>query len=209
VGPTPRRFERSENGPERALEANSKSPKRTARKLLLPRAYSASGGPFPRPKTYSGAGMVRSEPWRRTANPQKRAARKLFLLRAYSASAGPFPRSPLKDINIVCSVPFYVNRWDPQAIRAERCRAVASLGGEHPNPSRTARKLLLPRAYSASGGPMPRSPDTAEPTKNRSGTVSVRSEPWRRTANPPSAQRESSSSSEPTQRAQDRSRGAH
>ena len=131
--------------------------KRTARKLLLPRAYSASGGPFPRPKTYSGAGMVRSEPWRRTSNPQKRTARKLFLLRAYSASGGPMPRSPLKDINIVCSVPFYVNRWDPQAIRAERCRAVASLGGEHPHPSRKARKIILPRAYSASGGPIPRS----------------------------------------------------
>jgi len=55
---------------------------------------------------------------------------------------------------------------------------------------------------------MPRSPDTAEPTKNRSGAGMVRSEPWRRTTNPLSAQRESSSSREPTQRAQDRSREA-
>ena len=46
--------------------------------------------------------------------------------------------------------------------RAERCRAVASLGGKHPNPSRKARKLLLPRAYSATGGPMPRSPQKTE-----------------------------------------------
>ena len=55
---------------------------------------------------------------------------------------------------------------------------------------------------------MPRSSDTAEPTKNRSGAGTVRSEPWRRTANPKSAQRESSSFLEPTQRAQDRCRGA-
>ena len=27
---------------------------------------------------------------------------------------------------------------------AERCRAGASLGGEHPTPSRKARKILLP-----------------------------------------------------------------
>ena len=52
---------------------------------------------------------------------------------------------------------------------AERCRAGASLGGEHPTPSRKARKLLLPRAYSASAGLIPRSllserrPDAAEP----------------------------------------------
>ena len=45
------------------------------------------------------------------------------------------------------------------------------------------------------------------PPGDSSGAVSGRSEPWRRTANPPSAQRESSSSSEPTQRAEDRSRG--
>ena len=155
--------------------------------------------------------MVRSEPWRRTANPQKRTARKLLLPRAYSASAGPFPRSPLKDINIVYSVPFCVNRWDRPPgdssgagmVRSEPWRRTT-------NPQkRAARKLFLLRAYSASAGPMPRSPDTAEPTKNRSGAGMVRSEPWRRTANPPSAQRESSSSSEPTQRAQDRSRGAH
>ena len=103
--------------------------------------------------------MVRSEPWRRTTNPQKREARKLLLPRAYSASAGPFPRSPLKDINIVCSVPFCVNRWD-------------------------------------------------RPPGDSSGVRMVRSEPWRRTANHPSAQRESSSSLEPTQRAEARCRAA-
>ncbi len=163
----------------------------------------ASAGPFLRPKTYSGAGMVRSEPWRRTANPQsaqresrssleppqrvqdrsrgpKRTAEREWSAaslgggqqtphsaqresrsfpRAYSASAGPFPRSPLKDINIVYSVPFCVNRWD-------------------------------------------------RPPGDSSGAVSGRSEPWRRTTQPPSAQRESSSSSEPTQRAEARCRAA-
>jgi hypothetical protein len=41
-----------------------------------------------------------------------------------------------------------------------------------------------------------------------SGAGSVRSEPWRRTTKSPRAQRESSYSPEPPQRAQDRSRGA-
>ena len=45
----------------------------------------------------------------------------------------------------------------PPKTRAERGRAVASLGGEHSHPSRTARKLILPRASSANEGPTPRS----------------------------------------------------
>ena len=60
----------------------------------------------------------------------------------------------------------------PTKNRAERCRAGASLGGEHPTPSRTARKLLLPRAYSASGGLIPRSPAHQNP--QRSGVRSER-----------------------------------
>jgi len=87
-----------------------------------------------------------------------RKARKLILLRAYSASGGLMPRSPLKDTEIVRSGPFCVNRWDRPRGRAERCQAGASLGGEHPNPSRKARKLILLRASSASGGLIPRSP---------------------------------------------------
>ena len=46
---SPQKTERSGVGPERALEANTPTPSRTARKLiLLPRAYSASGGLIPR-----------------------------------------------------------------------------------------------------------------------------------------------------------------
>ena len=56
---------------------------------------------------------------------------------------------------------------EPTKTRAERWQAGASIGGEHPTPSRKARKIILPRAYSASAGLMPRSPDTAEPTKTR------------------------------------------
>jgi hypothetical protein len=64
----PKHAQRSGIGPERALEANTKNPSRTARKLILPRASSASAGLIPRstPNTPSGAGSVQSEPWRRT-----------------------------------------------------------------------------------------------------------------------------------------------
>ena len=54
--------------PKRALEANTPTPSRTARKLLLPRASSASAGP---PKTRGGAVSGRSEPWRRTLQPHR------------------------------------------------------------------------------------------------------------------------------------------
>jgi hypothetical protein len=45
---------------------------------------------------------------------------------------------------------------------AERDRSEASLGSDHQNPSRTARKPLLPRASSASAGLIPRSPPYAQ-----------------------------------------------
>ena len=112
--------ERSGVGLERALEANIPTPSRKARKLLLPRAYSASGGLM--------------------------------------------PRSSFKNTVVVWSGTFCVDMRDrPPAdsettkTRAERCQAGASLGGEHPAPSRKARKLILLRAYSASVGLMPRS----------------------------------------------------
>jgi hypothetical protein len=58
---------------------------------------------------------------------------------------------------------------------AERDRSAASLGSEHQNPSRKARKPVLPRASSASAGPIPRSAPptrTAEvPSRPRLGTV--------------------------------------
>ena len=55
----------------------------------------------------------------------------------------------------------------PTKTVAERCQAGASLGGEHPHPSRKARKIIVPRAYSASGGLIPRSP--AHQNRRRSG----------------------------------------
>ena len=47
----------------------------------------------------------------------------------------------------------------------QRDRSAASLGSEHQNPSRIARKPILPRASSASAGPIPRS----APYAKRSG----------------------------------------
>jgi hypothetical protein len=73
-----------------------------------------------------------------------------------------------------------------------------------PIPRAAARKLILPRASSASEGAIPRSAPTTTP----SGAGSGRSEPWRRTPKIPRAQRESSSSPEPPQRTKARSRGA-
>ena len=179
------------------------------------------GSPAPRsPRKPSGAVSGRSEPWRRTPNPLAQSAKapppqSLLSERrpdaadnvaercragaslggehqkplAHSAKAPPF-QSLLSERRPDAA------EHRPPKTRAERCRAGASLGGEHPTPSRKARKFILPRAYSANGGLMPRSPAHQNP----SGAVSGRSEPWRRTPQPPRAQRESSSSPEPTQR---------
>ena len=46
--PAHQKPERSGVGPERALEANTPTPSRIARKLILLRAYSATGGLIPR-----------------------------------------------------------------------------------------------------------------------------------------------------------------
>ena len=141
------------------------TPSRKARKLILPRAYSASGGLIPRSPAHqnrSGAVSGRSEPWRRTPQSPRAKRERSF-----------FPEPTQRPEARCRGAP-------PTKTRAERCRAGASLGGEHPNPSRKARKILLSRAYSATGGPMPRSPAH----KNRSGAVSGRSEPWRRTPQP-------------------------
>ena len=108
----------------------------------------------------AAAGSGRSEPWRRTPSPPSRKARKPILPRAYSARRGPIPRSPPKTA-------------------AERCRAGASLGGEHLSPLAQSAKDPPPQSLLSE-----RRPDAAEPTKNRSGAVSGRSEPWRRTPSP-------------------------
>ena len=147
--------------------------------------------------TQAAAGSSRSEPWRRTHNPLAQSA-KAHPPQSLPASTGPFPRKPLKDINIVCSDPFCVNRWDrPQ------CDSSGAVSGR----SEPWRRTHDPLAQSAKAPP-PQSllseqrPNTAEPTKNRSGAVSGRSEPWRRTPQPPRAKRESLSFPEPTQRAE-------
>ena len=164
------------------------TPQRKARKfnpfqsLLSDRRPDAAE---PRPQNPSGAVSGRREPWRRTLTPPRaKRERSSFL-------------EPTQRPEARCRVA------PPTKTAAERCRAGASLGGEHPNPSRKARKIVLPRAYSANGGPIPRSPAH----QNRSGAVSGRSEPWRRTPNP-SAKRERSSFPEPTQRPEARCRVA-
>ena len=134
------------------MKANTPTPSRKARKIILPRAYSANGGLTPRSPAHqnrSGAVSGRSEPWRRTLNPLAQSAKDHASLSLLS------DRRP--------------DTAEPTKNRAERCRAGASLGGEHPNPSRIARKILLPRAYSASGGPTPRSPPKTAAERCRAG----------------------------------------
>ena len=185
--PAHQKPERSGVGPERALEANTQPHRAQRESSSFPeptqRAEARCRGAH---KNRSGAVSGRSEPWRRTPNPL-----------APSAKAPP-PQSLLSERR-----PDTAERSPPKT-RAERCRARASLGGEHPTPSRKARKLILPRAYSATGGLIPRSPAYQKP----SGAVSGRSEPWRRTPQPPRAKRESSSFPEPTQRPEARCRVA-
>ena len=82
-------------GPERALEANTKNPSRTARKLILPRASSASAGLIPRSAhkyaKRSGIGPQRAlEAITKAPRAQRESP---ILPRASSASAGLIPRS--------------------------------------------------------------------------------------------------------------------
>ena len=157
--------------------------------------------PETRPQAAAGTGW--SKHWRTIESRcfNRRSERYAAFLQNALITALPYPgfhpglvcRAPLGHLKGVAVRPRAAHEN-----RAERCQARASLGGEHPTPSRKARKLILPRAYSANGGLMPRSPAHQNP----SGAVSGRSEPWRRTPQPPRAQRESSSSSEPPQRAE-------
>jgi hypothetical protein len=140
-GAHPKHAKRSGIGPQRALEANTKSPRapresRSSQSFLSERRTD----PAERQNTPSGAGSVRSEPWKRTPKPLAHSA-KADPPRASSAREGPIPRSA-------------------KTRQAERDRSVASLGSEHQNPSRTARKPILPelpqRAQDRSrGAPQP------------------------------------------------------
>jgi hypothetical protein len=115
----------------------------------------------------SGAGSVRSEPWKRSPKPL-----------AHSAKAQSSLELPQR----------WTDPAEPTQIRqAERDRSAASLGSDHQNPSRTARKPLLPRASSASAGPIPRS----APYAKRSGIGPQRA--LEANNKIPSAQRESPS----------------
>ena len=70
------------------------------------------------------------------------------------------PQSPPSEPPIPSSLPLEPQQPVPTLAqpRQQRQRAEASLGGDHPTPSRTARKPHLPRASSARAGSLPRSP---------------------------------------------------
>jgi len=119
-------------------------------------------------ETPAAAGSGRSKPWRRTNPIPRAAARKLILPRASSASAGTVPRSaptttlihphplmdrsrtpgqetrptkdnwPRRDAGSQETRPTRdLLRWKPER---QRDRAGASIGGEHPIPSRGSAK---------------------------------------------------------------------
>ena len=157
-------------------------PSRKARKPILPRAYSASAGLIPRSPT-----KTRAERCQAGASLGGDHSTPL----AHSAKADP-PPSLLSARRPDAAEP------RPPKTAAERCQAAASLGGEHPHPSRKARKLLLPRAYSARGGLIPRSPAHLKP--ERSGVRPERA--LEANTLTPRAKRESRSFPEPTQRAE-------
>ncbi len=134
----------------------------------------------------SGAVSGRSEPWRRTPNPQRKARKfnppQSLLSDRRPDAAEPRPQKPQRS-GVGPERALEANTKPPSAKRESssspeptqrpeaRCRVApptqnpsgAASGRSEPwrrtpNPQRKARKLLLPRAYSATGGPMPRSP---------------------------------------------------
>ncbi len=131
IGPVPRspkKSQRSGIGPMHALEAIKPFPSRTARKLILPRAYlRASGRSRGAPKNRSGAGSVRCMHWKRS-NPSL----------AHSAKTNPPPSLP------ACIGP--VSR-SPKKSQRSGIGPMHALEAIKPIPSRTARKPILPRAY--------------------------------------------------------------
>jgi hypothetical protein len=136
-------------------------------------------------ETPAAAGSGRSEPWRRTNPIPRAAARKLILPRASSASVGTVPRSAPT-----------TNPTHPHPLM-DRGRTP----GQETRPTRDNG----PKPDAGSGDPAYKGSFSGA---TRAAAGSGRSEPWRRTPKIPRAQRESSSSPEPPQRAQARSRGA-
>ena len=101
-------------------------------------------GPAQPTQNPSGAVSGRSEPWRRTPNPL-----------AHSPKVHP-PQSLLSERRPDAAEP------RPPKTRAERCRAGASLGGEHPNPLAHSAKVHLPQSLLSE-----RRPDAADNVAER------------------------------------------
>jgi len=150
-------------------------------------------------ETPAAAGSGRSKPWRRTNPIPRAAARKLILPRASSASAGTVPRSaptttpihphplmdrsrtpgqetrPTKDNGPRRDAGSQETR--PTGDRIEGNPSGSGIGPERALeantliPSRKARKLILPRASSASAGLIPRSTPTTKPTHDPKPSV--------------------------------------
>jgi hypothetical protein len=123
----------------------------------------------------AAAGSGRSEPWRRTNPSPRAAARKLILPRASSASEGTVPRSaptttPTHDPSAHGPRPD-AGSGDPAYKGSSSGETPAAAGSgrsepwrrTNPFPRAAARKLILPRASSASAGPVPRSTPTTTP----------------------------------------------
>jgi hypothetical protein len=113
-------------GPQRALEANTETPRAQRESPILPKASSASAGLIPRSAPPIPPTEVPSRPRLGTVWGMRRSFRTLRLC----AIPGVSPRAGMR-----CPV---------GALRtphpAERDRSAASLGSDHQNPSRTARK---------------------------------------------------------------------
>ena len=157
LGLTTRPYQRQRDRAEASLGGDHHHHSRIARKLLLARASSASGGPIPQSpqtRTPAAAGPGWSEPWRRSPSPLAHSA-KAPPRQSLISERRPDPAEPTTHTH-----------------QRKRDRAGASLGGDHHHPSRTARKLLLARVSSASGGPIPRSAPHALTHANESLTGS-------------------------------------
>ena len=148
--PDPAKPERSGVGPERALEANTSTPSRKARKLILLRAYSASGGLMPRnqPKPErSGVGPERA--LEANTNPLAHSAKdhpsQSLLSERRPDTAEPIQRHRYSiKWHLLCRYAGPTPSRFPTKTRAERCRAGTSLGGEHLNPLAHSAKVHPP-----------------------------------------------------------------